>query len=69
MLVSSIFLQIFTNVWPLYSTVNLYRARQLLRLTEPMGPGAGWHLRIKINGMKKIGTGGNTDIRQASIPS
>jgi hypothetical protein len=34
-----------TYVCPLYSTINLCNARQLLKLTEPIGPGAGWHLR------------------------
>ena len=67
--VMSYFLQLFTNVCPLYSTVNICRARALLRLTEPIGPGAGWHLETKIIRGKKIGIGRNTNIRQASMPS
>jgi len=34
-----------TRVCPLYSTVIRCNAKQLVKLTEPTGPGAGWHLK------------------------
>ena len=36
-----------TYVCPKYSTVKRSSARQPVRLTDPTGPGAGWHLHEK----------------------
>jgi hypothetical protein len=56
-----------TCVWPLNSATIRCNARELDRLTEPMGPGAGWHLYIAGEKRRSAKMTRRNHIRQMSI--